>query len=58
LDPVDTIKRAQDANLVDEDGDAVALELQPRLSEAEIDALAAEARRAPARLKATSDRPR
>jgi cell wall assembly regulator SMI1 len=42
LDPVDAIRRAQEANLVDEDGDAVALELQPALSENEIEALAAE----------------
>ncbi len=42
MDPVEVIRRAQAANLVDEDGDEVVLELAPPLTEAEIEQLQAE----------------
>jgi hypothetical protein len=44
VDPVEEIARAQATALVSEDGDEVVLELQPGLSETEIDGLAAGAR--------------
>jgi hypothetical protein len=42
MDPVEAIRRAQAAKLVDEDGDEVALELAPGLSPAEIEGLGVE----------------
>jgi cell wall assembly regulator SMI1 len=42
VDAIDEIRRAQAAELVDEDGNEVALELEPGLAEAEIDELEAE----------------
>jgi cell wall assembly regulator SMI1 len=42
LDPIEAIRRARDAALVDEDGNEVVLELAPGLAEPEIDELEAE----------------
>jgi hypothetical protein len=39
VDPLEAIRRAQEQDLVDEDGDPVELELEPPLPEAEIDGL-------------------
>src|SRR5262245_4450235 len=41
MTPVEIIRQAQAASLVDEDGDAVVLELQPPLSAAQVEAFAA-----------------